>query len=46
MRYTLLDDILRGWKKVHRIFNEFPIEICFFVQEMPARAIDNADTPV
>ena len=32
--------------KVHRFFNEFPIDRCFFVQEMPARAMDDAYIPV
>ena len=46
MRSFLIDDILRDWKKVHRLFDEFPIEPCFFAQEMPARAIDDAYIPV
>ena len=33
-------------KKVHRIFNEFVIDQCFFVQKMPACAIDDANIPV
>ena len=28
------------------MFNEFPIDLCFFVQEMPARALDNAGIPI
>ena len=26
--------------KIHRIFDEFPIDPYFFVQEMPARAVE------
>ena len=31
--------------KVHRIIDEFPIGSSFFMQEMPARAIDDANVP-
>ena len=46
MRSSLLDEILWERQKVHRTSNEFSIDHCFFLQEMPARAIDNADIPV
>ena len=46
MRSSLLDDILRDWEKVHRKFDEFPIDPYFFVQEMPARAVDHTGIPV
>ena len=45
-RSSLFDDILRDCEKVHRIFDEFPIDPCFFVQEMPARAKDHTGIPV
>ena len=45
MKSSLLDDILRVWKKVHRIFNDFSIDRRVFLQEMPARAMDNAYIP-
>ena len=34
------------WKKVHRIFNETSIGFYFFLEEMPAYAIDDAYIPV
>ena len=32
-------------EKIYRKINEFPIDLCFFIQEMSARAIDHADIP-
>ena len=46
MKSSLLDDILRDSKKVHRMIDEFPIDRCFFMQEMPARAVEYTDIPV
>ena len=43
---SLLDNILRDWKEVHRLIDEFLIGHSFFMQKMPARATDNADIPV
>ena len=44
MSSSLLD-ILWERKKIHRIFNEFSIDRCFFLQEMPACATDDAYVP-
>ena len=41
-RSSLLNDILWKRKKVHRTFNEISIGLCFFLQEMPACAVDDA----
>ena len=46
MRSSLLDDILRDGKKVHRIIDELLIGPSFFMQEMPARAVEYTDIPV
>ena len=43
---VLLVDVLRSWKKVHRILDEFLIFPSSFTQEVPARAIDDANVPV
>ena len=42
MKSSLLDDKLWKRKKVHRIFHEISIGLCFVLQEMPACAIDDA----
>ena len=39
---SLLDDVLKDCKKVHRVFNEISISICFFQQEVSARANNDA----
>ena len=46
MRSSLLDDILRDWKKVHRIIDELLIGPSFFMQQMPARAVEYTNVPV
>ena len=46
MRSSLLDDVLRDLKKVHRIIDEFLIGPSFFMQEVPARAVEYTDIPV
>ena len=45
VRSSFLDDELPG-KKVHRILDEFQILPSSFTQEVPARAIDDANVPV
>ena len=46
VRSSFLDDVLRNWKKVHRILDEFLIFPSSFTQEVHARAIDDANVPV
>ena len=46
MSSSFLGDILRDCKKIHFVFNEFSMDRCFFVQEMPACAIDDAYVPI
>ena len=46
MKSSLLHDILRDWKKVHRIIDEFLIGSSFFMQVMPACAVEFTDIPV
>ena len=38
--------VVRNRKKIHCVLNEFLILLCSFSQEMPARAVDDADVPV
>ena len=46
MRSSFLDDVLQNWKKVHRINNELLIRSSFFVQEVPARAVEDTNVQV
>ena len=46
MKFSLFDDTLRDWQKTHRILNELSIDRCIFVQEISARAIDDAYIPL
>ena len=46
VRSSFLDDVLRDRKKVHRVIDELLIGSSFFMQEMPACAIDDADIPI
>ena len=46
VRSSFLDDVDGNWKKVHRVLDEFLIFLSSFTQEVPARAVDNADVPV
>ena len=46
VRSSFLGDVLRNWKKVHRILDELLIRPSSFAQEVPARAIDDAYVPV
>ena len=46
VRSSFLDDVLRNWKKVHRVIDELLIRPSFFVQEVPARAIKSTNVPV
>ena len=46
IRSSLLDDILWERKKIHRVFNDFSIDRCFFLQEMTACAVEYTNVPV
>ena len=46
VRSPSLKIAVRSGKEVHRELDEFLIFLCSFSQEVPARAIDNADVPV
>ena len=46
VRSPFLYVVVRNGKEVHRILDEFLIILCSFSQEVPARAIDDADVPV
>ena len=46
MRSPFLYIVVRNRKEVHRVLNEFLILLCSFSQEVPARAVDDADVPV
>ena len=37
---------VRTRKEIHCVLNEFLILLCSFLQEVPARAVDDADVPV
>ena len=45
-RSPFLDIVIRNRKEVHRVLVEFLILLCSFSQEVPARAVDDADVPV
>ena len=38
--------VVRNRKEIHRVLDEFLILLCSFSQEVPARAVDDADVPV
>ena len=38
--------VVRNGKEVHRVLDEFLIFLSSFSQEVPARAVDDADVPV
>ena len=46
VRSPFLYTVVRNGKEVHRILDEFLILLCSFSQEVPARAVDDADVPV
>ena len=41
-----LSTVVRSRKEVHRVLDEFLILLCSFSEEVPARAVDDADIPV
>ena len=45
VRSYLFDGKLRDWENVHRELNVIPIDTCFLVEEMPARATDHDGLP-
>ena len=38
--------VVRNRKEIHCVLNEFLVLLCSFLQEVPARAVDDADVPV
>ena len=46
VRSSILDDVVGNGKEVHRVLDEFLIFLSSFSQEVPARAVDEADVPV
>ena len=46
VRSSFLDDVVGNSKEVHRVLDEFLIFSSSFTQEVPARAVDDADVPV
>ena len=46
MRSSFLYDVVRNGKEVLRVLDEFLIFLSSFMQEVPARAVDNANVPV
>ena len=46
VRSSFLYTVVRNGKEVHRVLNEFLILLSSFSQEVPARAVDDADVPV
>ena len=42
----VLDVVVRNRKEIHCVLNKFLILLCSFSQEVPARAVDDADVPV
>ena len=43
---SFLNDVVGNRKEVHRVLDEFLIFLSSFTQEVPARAIDDANVPV
>ena len=37
--------VVRNRKEIHRALDEFLVLLCSFSQEVPSRAVDNADVP-
>ena len=46
VRSPFLYKVVRNREEVHRVLDEFLILLCSFSQEVPARAVDDADVPV
>ena len=46
VRSSFLYDVVKNGKEVHRVLDEFLIFLSSFSQEVPARAVDNANVPV
>ena len=46
MESSFLYVVVRNRKEIHCVLNEFLILLCSFSQEVPARAVDDADVPV
>ena len=46
VRSSFLYVVVRNGKDVHRVLEEFLIFLSSFSQEVPARAVDDADVPV
>ena len=46
VRSPFLYIVVRNRKEIHRVLDEFLILLCSFSQEVPARAVDDADVPV
>ena len=46
VRSSFLYVVVKNGKEVHRVLDELLIRPSFFTQEVPARAIDNANVPV
>ena len=46
VRSPFLYIAVRNREEVHRVLDEFLVLLCFFSQEVPARAVDDADVPV
>ena len=46
VRSSFLHIVVRNSKEVHRVLDEFLILLCSFSQEVPARAVGDADVPV
>ena len=46
VRSPFLYIVVRNRNEIHRVLDEFLILLCSFSQEVPARAVDDADVPV
>ena len=44
--WAFLYIVVRNREEIHRVLDEFLILLCSFSQEVPARAVDNADVEV
>ena len=46
LKSPFLYKVVRNRKEIHCVLEEFLILLCSFSQEVPARAVDDADVPV
>ena len=46
VKSPFLEIVVRNREEVHRVLDEFLVLLCSISQEVPARAVDDADVPI